>query len=55
MSALAELDHTAPEPIILQIAQDTLDFDVQFHQGYSPCGWNKAEAQLSDYLGTKSG
>ena len=42
MSALAELDHTAPEPIILQIAQDTIDFDVQSHQGYSLCGWNKA-------------
>jgi len=40
MSAIAELDYTAPEPIILQIAQDATDFDVQSHQGYGLGGWN---------------
>jgi hypothetical protein len=28
--------------MIFQIGQDTIDFDVQSHQGYSLCGWDKA-------------
>ena len=36
----------APRPLYQRIvwpaANHTIDFDVQSHQGYTLCGWNKA-------------